>query len=68
MIEGIQRSHWSKRSNHPSALPYTQGGEGLRPKEIIIDEKATWILTWQTMDNVSWSGRLCVRPTSKTWA
>ena len=33
-----------------------------------MDEKSTWSLTWRTMDKVSWSSRIYVRPTSKRWA
>ena len=39
-----------------------------RPKEDFMDEKSTWSPTWQTMDKVSWSPGIFVRPTSKRWA
>jgi hypothetical protein len=40
-------------------------GEDLRPKEIVTDEKSTWILSWQSMDDVLWYVEIWVRPTSK---
>ena len=30
-----------------------------------MDEKSTWIPTWQAMNNVSWFVRICVKPTSE---
>ena len=30
-----------------------------------MDEKSTWSPTWQTMDKVSWSPGIYVRPTSR---
>jgi hypothetical protein len=37
------------------------------PKKIVMDEKSTWIPTWYTMDNVSWSTKWYVGPTSKRY-
>ena len=31
-------------------------------------KKSTWSPTWRTMDKVSWSPRIFIRPTSKRWA
>jgi hypothetical protein len=33
-----------------------------------MDEKSTWSPTWQTMNKVSWSAGIYVRPTSWRWA
>jgi hypothetical protein len=44
---------------------FTLEGEGIRAQEIIMNKKSTWDLTWQTMDNGSWSTKILVRPTSK---
>ena len=41
---------------------FTLEGEG--PKEIILDEKFTWNPTW-TINNASWSMRICIKFTSK---
>jgi hypothetical protein len=44
---------------------FTLEGDGLRAKEIIMDEKLKWIPTWQTINNVSWPTKIWVKPTFK---
>jgi hypothetical protein len=34
------------------------------PNEIIMDEKSTWIPTWQTINNISLFAGICGTPTS----
>ena len=47
---------------------FTLEGEGLRARAITMDEKSTGIPTWQIMDNVSCSTKICIEPTSKRLA
>ena len=44
---------------------FTLEGEVLRVQKNYHVWKSTWIPTWQTMTNVSWFARTCVKPISK---
>ena len=43
----------------------THKSEGLKAQDDFTDEKSTRNPTWQTMDKVSWSPKIFVKPTSK---
>ena len=56
-----------KGGDRPSSL-HTRRWRPKGPKKDFMDEKSTWSLTWWTMDKVSWSLGICVKPTSWRWA
>ena len=60
-------SHWPK-GQRPSKFTSHTKVKASRPKEDFMAEKSTRSPTWRTMDKVSWSSEIYVRPTSKRWA
>ena len=65
-LQKSKLSNWWKRLR-PSHYTNTKALRAYRTKEVWIDEKPTRSPTWHAINNVSWSTRLCTKPTSKRW-